>query len=264
MFELFYSLLLAMGLSSLLALLAHLKKALTPGALLLAWFFSVVITFLSGIGGFTILCAVFVFTIAADKIGKSKLKREKSEVRSPIQIFANVGTGTLAILICGILGLFFEGFFLYACVMAASLADSMASGIGILSRKDPFCLFTRTRIPRGQSGGVSLLGTAASFLGGSIIAAFHFLFTGNILHSLLVALCGFLGSIADSFFGTYLQAKFLCAGKKAHYTEKRVCHGVPAKLVSGVSWIDNNMVNLFNNIFSLCVGFIIVLLLPLS
>ena len=173
MLELIYLFLLAVGLSGLLALLAHMKKALTPGALLLAWSFSVIITFLSGFGGFTILCAVFIFTILADKIGKSKSKREKSEVRNPMQIFANVGTGTLVILICATFGYFMEGFFLYACAMAASLADSMASGIGILSKKDPISLFNRTRIPKGQSGGVSLLGIGASLLGGTMTFSFY-------------------------------------------------------------------------------------------
>lgn len=264
MLELIYLFILAVGLSGLLALLAHMKKALTPGALLLAWSFSVIITFLSGFGGFTILCAVFIFTILADKIGKSKSKREKSEVRNPMQIFANVGTGTLVILICATFGYFMEGFFLYACAMAASLADSMASGIGILSKNDPVSLFTRTRIPKGQSGGVSLLGIGASLLGGVIIALLHFLFTRDLLHSGIVALAGLIGSIADSFFGTFLQGKFVCQGKDAHYTEKRICHGKPAQLTHGFAWIDNNMVNLFNNLFSALFGLILLLLIPIS
>ncbi|MBR4865307.1 MAG: DUF92 domain-containing protein [Clostridia bacterium] len=263
MLELFYYCLLAVGLSCLLALFAHLKKALTAGALLMAWSFSVIITLLSGIGGFTILCAVFVFTILADKIGKRKTKREKPEVRAPIQILSNVGTGTLVILICAAFNLSMEGFFLYACAMAASLADSMASGIGILSKKDPVCLFTRTRVPRGQSGGVSLLGIGASLLGGLIIAGFHFIFTENLLHSGLVALAGLIGSLADSFFGTFLQGKFICKGKESHYTEKRFCHGKPAQLTHGYAWIDNNMVNLFNNLFSALFGLILLLLIPI-
>ena len=264
MLELVYSFLLAAGLSCLLAMLAHMKKSLTTEALLLAWTFSVIITFLSGIGGFTILCAVFVFTILADKIGKSKVKHEKSETRTPIQIFANVGTGTLVILVCAAFGFFMEGFFLYACAMAASLADSMASGIGILSKQDPVCLFTRTRVPKGQSGGVSPLGIGASLLGGVIIGSFHLLFTGDLLHSLLVALAGLVGSIADSFFGTFLQGKFICQGKESHYTEKRICHQKPAKLIHGYAWIDNNVVNLFNNLFALFFGLILLLLIPIA
>ena len=57
---------------------------------------------------------------------------------------------------------------------------------------------------------------------------------------------GFLGALADSFYGALLQGKYVCSVNGA-YTEKRFCHGKEARLTGGFRVIDNNAVNLMNN-----------------
>ena len=244
--------------ASILALLAFLKKSLTRPALLLAWASAVVITYTGGIGGFLILAATFVFTILADKIGRTRVERKKSECRRIVQIVANVGTGTVLILLFYLLGLEGNGFYLYAAAMAASLSDSMASGIGVLQKRDPVSVVTWKRIPRGRSGGVSLTGLAASLAGSLIIAAIYLCFSGKFVGALFVCAAGFLGALADSFYGALLQGKYICA-VDGDYTEKRFCHGREARLTGGFRIIDNNAVNLMNNITAAALGALFLL-----
>ena len=237
---------LAILAASALAFFALLKKSLTKPALLLAWISAIVIGYSGGVGGFLILCAVFLFTILADKIGRTRAERQKSECRKLVQIVANVGTGSVLILLLSLTGHPGTGFFLYAASMAASLSDSMASGIGVLQKRDPVSVVTWKRIPRGRSGGVSATGLAASFLGSMIVAALYAAFSGNLPAALFVCAAGFLGALADSFYGALLQGKYVCSVNGA-YTEKRFCHGKESRLTGGFRVIDNNAVNLMNN-----------------
>jgi uncharacterized membrane protein len=57
-----------------------------------------------------------------------------------------------------------------------ALADSVASDVGVLSKKDPISLCRFRPVPRGLSGGVSLLGTAASFAATVFCAAIYLAF----------------------------------------------------------------------------------------
>ena len=246
-------LILSLLLSSALAGLALWKKALTTGGLILAWALAVVITFCGGIGAFAVLAAVFVCTIAAGKISGKKREaveaglHAKTGKRDAVQIFCNVFVGALCLLLNA---LTHKTVFLWAYggAMAASLADSMASELGVLSEKQPRDILTLRPVQKGLSGGVTLLGFGTSLLGAVIIGALCLLLRGaapSILPD--AAAAGFFAAVCDSILGSAAQVKYRCPVCGA-LTEKAVHCDVPGTPERGLPFVTNDTVNFINNV----------------
>ena len=246
-------LLLSLLLSSALAGLALWKKALTSGGLLLAWVLSCVITFCGGAAAFAVLAATFVFTILAGKlsgkIGKEIGMRlhEKAGQRDAVQIVCNVSVGT----VCLVLNVLTRrnGFlWAYCGAMAASLADSMASELGVLSKKQPRDILSMRPVETGISGGVTLLGLGTSLLGAVLIALLSLLLPGadgSILPD--AAAAGFFAALCDSILGSAVQVKYRCPVCGA-LTEKPLHCGVPGTAERGLPFVTNDTVNFINNV----------------
>ena len=190
----------AAGLSLSLSAFAYWKKALTPGGIVLACLLCILITSVGGIPAFTVLVLTLVGTVAADKAAGVRADpagvRRKSGSRDARRVFCNVGTGSASIALYLVTGM--EGFLLaYYAVMAESLADSLASKIGPLSKEEPHDIWTGERIQAGLSGGVSRLGTFSELCGAAVIAVTVFAFSGDWKKAAIVLLCGFAGAVSD-------------------------------------------------------------------
>ena len=237
------NLITSISLSLLLGSLALVKKALTPAALLVAIIFSFIIAFFGGLTPFIILVIVFLGSIITKLFNKKQIK----EKRKLIQIISNVGLPTLSIIL---FHLEKKDIYLliYASIMAESLADTLASDIGILSKKDPINILTWHRSPKGLSGNISLLGLFSSLIGSILISLIYFIGIKNdLISSLIILLSGFIGSLIDSFLGALLQVKYKCS-KCKKITEKRKHCNQKTNYYQGIKWIDNNMVNLLSNL----------------
>lgn len=174
---------------------------------------------------------------------------EKDGKRDYIQVIAN-----------GLLGLIFALLFFitkdhlfilaYAAAFAASNADTWASELGVLSKRDPVSIISFKKIERGMSGGISPLGTIASALGAGFIGIIFivgYIFQYGISTSciklfIICSLCGFIGSLIDSLMGSAIQAKYKC-NICDKYTEKKVHHGSITTPVGGISFVNNDVVN---------------------
>lgn len=267
--EYIYLFLFSLVLASLLAGVALWKKALTKPGLLLAWLLAIVIAFFGGITGWLALTATFVFTILAGKFsGKigaaigAKL-HAKSGQRDATQIICNVFLGALMLLLKGITG--WEGFyFAFGGAMAASLADSMASEIGVLNRKPPRDICTLRPVEKGISGGVTWLGLGCSLLGAAIIAVICAIgfdkghgIGGRLFAFITIA--GFLAALCDSILGSLAQGKYRC-GICGALTEKPVHCGEKGHVEKGFSFITNDVVNFLNNCIGAAVAAILYLI----
>lgn len=256
--------LLSLLLSFLLALLAYIKKAMTRDALILAFVCSFFITFCGGISSFLILTFVFLGTIIASKIGQDKRNKinqnkiEKSGKKDILEIIANVATGTLTIIIYGITK---NEIFLimYDSIMAESLADSLASDIGVLSKKKPINIKTLKIGEPGLSGNISLLGLISSLIGSFIIGLLYFIFNRNIYALLIITICGFLGALFDSYLGAFIQVKYKCP-KCGEITEQKIHCKTKTEYCKGNKKINNDLINLLSNIFSGLISYLILML----
>mmetsp|Transcript_13343 Transcript_13343/g.23904 ORF Transcript_13343/g.23904 Transcript_13343/m.23904 type:complete len:287 (+) Transcript_13343:175-1035(+) len=256
------SIIRAVAIAALMAHRGRKRKSLTPSGAMAAF----VVGFLSiacGMRGFLLLLFYLVGTKATKYKNQLKSNLDQSSAESSCR-------GPSQVLACSVFGVIFQLAHVYyygqessidfsqspqasslACALiahhATSLADTLASELGILSKSQPILITTGRRVPPGTNGGVTLLGTGFSALGGLIIGiAAVILDTINGLHVQPLSYvmfgisCGILGSIVDSILGATLQVTHFDPEKKV------VCNGslVPASVhISGRDVLSNAQVN---------------------
>ena len=137
----------------------------------------------------------------------------------------------------------------FVAAIAEALADTVASGIGVISGK-AYDVFRRKTCEPGISGGMSLLGTVSSLLAAAIIAFFAYLFGRiNGAEVVIVILSAFLGAIFDSFLGSVVQVKYKCKSCGKVLEREEHC-GERTEKYSGVKFVNNDVVNLLGTLFA--------------
>ncbi|MZP43416.1 DUF92 domain-containing protein [Heliobacterium gestii] len=266
--------LLGLALSALIAALAYRRRSLSAsgvaGAILVG-------TLIFGFGGWVwglTLVAFFIYGSAlskykeAQKSAVAEEKFDKGSRRDFGQALANGGFGA----VLAVLHFLFPAepafFAAFVGTMATVNADTWATEIGVLSRRPPRLITTGRVVPPGTSGGVTLVGTLATLLGGLLIGLTVWLFVGvqELWRSgaadlvgrfwiLPAAVAGGLGgSLFDSLLGATVQTMYVNAetGKE---TEKKVSRsGVKNRFSRGLPFMDNDMVNFISSAFGAAVA----------
>ena len=245
---------------------ANKKKALTVGGILAALAVDIIISITLGNSGFLLLLAFFAFGILTDKVKKKykKTKQNKKEptekrgdCRDQIQVLANSLVATICAIFFGITN---NRIFVitFAASLAEALADTVASGIGVLNPK-AYDLFRMKPCKPGISGGMSILGTFTSLLASLLMAVFASLLglvaTNEIA---IVMFCAFLGGIFDSFLGSLAQVKYTCTVCGELVEREEHC-GKPTTHYSGMKMMSNDLVNLLGTAFSAILALILVI-----
>ncbi|MCA9942776.1 MAG: DUF92 domain-containing protein [Ardenticatenaceae bacterium] len=244
---------LAFFLSGLVAVLAYWRGSLAVSGAASAL---LVGTIIFGFGGWVwgVLLALFFISSSLLSHYKEKEKQavaekfDKGHRRDWGQVLANGGAGTIVALLQG----FFPSLLwlpLFVGAMATVTADTWATELGTLSQKPPRLITTGRAVPVGTSGGISLFGTAVSFIGGLLIGfTTGLLSQTNILGLTLTGgLGGLAGSLFDSFLGATVQQIYYCDHCQKE-TEKKVhCHQ-PTRPLRGWRWMNNDLVNFFSSI----------------
>lgn len=237
---------------SIFAFLAWREKALNFSGAIGAIFVGTAIFIGTGIKGFILLTAFFVTSSFLSKWKREQKKTveqivAKGDARDWLQVLANGGIPAL----CSLFYYFQEDplwIFAFAVSLACSTADTWASEIGVLSKKDPFLIFSFKRVRKGTSGAYSLLGTFAGFLGAVFIgfmAKMLWIQTLSIKSTIWIIGLGIIGMIVDSILGKYVQEKYQCTS--CHLiTEKKYHCGNPAHFVGGIRYVNNDAVNILS------------------
>lgn len=256
-FSLPFSMRLVIALAAVLVigLIAYRKRQLNLSGVVAAVVMGAAATVM---GGFTSLSLYLFFLISAAVIGKlSKRIRgldrihKKGGRRDAVQVLANGGAALAAMLIHA-----FDSNPVYLAVFTACLAeacsDTWASEIGVLSKSEPVSILTFTKVPKGLSGGVSLLGTCSAMLSSVLYGIFAFSCYDGINLSLVmvVIFSSFAGVMTDSVLGATLQAHFYDEKEDIITEHSRDREGNALKLVRGLRFMDNDMVNLTSNIIT--------------
>lgn len=169
---------------------------------------------------------------------------EKGHARDALQVLANGGVVALAAF-----GSWLSSdprwFVLGLGAVAAVTADTWATELGTLSQTPPRSVITGRSVGPGASGGVTLLGTAASIAGGLLIGGVGALFVEEPPRALIAgAVAGSFGSLLDSLLGATCQRHYWDPVHR-ELTEKSERDGRPLSLRRGVPWVNNDVVNLF-------------------
>ena len=226
------------------------RKNLTRGGTIAAIFLDIAVSISLGNLGFLLLLIFLVLGILTDKLKKknANLKEEKSSHRDASQVLAN---GLVPIVCAAMYFAIGERAFLLAFVaaLAEALGDTAASSLGSYSR-NTFDLFKFRKCEQGISGGVSFIGTIAAFTFSTIIPLVALAFSLiSITEMLVITAISIAGVFFDSLLGSLLQAKYRCTVCNS-LTEKREHCATPAKLVSGIRFINNDTVNALATLFA--------------
>jgi len=257
---------LYIGLSLLTPFVLKILNVLTNKAAVLLGVLLFIVLYWGSYRMFLSLLLIFSVVVVVDLFFGKKSKsvtieiNQKNGARDAIQIMANCLIAVIAVILCQIADnvLFTVVFF---ATISEAVGDSMASDIGVLSKRCPVDICTLKPIEPGLSGGVSALGFFASLIMCLYCAiVYYFLFNRNIMFSMVIVFSAVFGVICDSIIGSKLQAKYMCVccGK---ITEKNIHCDMNTVLVSGIKILDNCMVNFVSNIISAIVSTLIMVLI---
>lgn len=242
-----------------LVLLSVKKRLLTLAGALLALLLLLDILAFGGYAPAVYVILVFLLSGIGGMLAPRKEGGGKHPPRGIRQVAANGGVAGICLLLYGI----FDTLPLlvgYYAAIAEFFTDTLASDIGIRAKGRPFDLARMKRTERGRSGGVSLLGTAASLLG-ALVCLLLALGAGlSPKAAVIAAAASFLGMLCDSILGSLLQAKYTCTVCAA-YTEKPFHCGTAAEKTGGLAIVTNSTVNLLSNVFAALLAILLALLI---
>ena len=180
------------------SILSIKKKSLDREGVLIGNIIGLLFYIIGGLQKFLVIALFFVVADACTRLSR-KNRAVSHEKRTTGNILGNSGAAFIALLINSEIAFF--------GAVAAALADTLSSEIGLLSKSKPRLITSLEKVEAGTDGGVTLLGLIASVAGAAIIGAIYFYWTGNMLVLPVIILAGFIGSIADSFFGALFETK---------------------------------------------------------
>jgi uncharacterized protein (TIGR00297 family) len=239
-------------LSTVIAIVGVRTRALTVSGGIAA---IVVGTATLGFGGGAVAAAVIGFFLSGSVLSRvggerartARAMAQKGSTRDAVQVFANGGVGA-ACSLCAALWPVAAPAWVAAAVgsLIAVSADTWSTEIGVLSKAPPRSIVNGRIVAPGTSGGVSMLGYAASVAGGAAIGALASLFApSRPVLSWLVggAIVGLIGATIDSLLGASVQSAWRCDACGESCESGRHQCGAATRRVRGVAWIDNDAVN---------------------
>lgn len=200
------------------------------------------------VGGSVFACSAWLGTLplllffaTASLLGRLP-GRPAHSARSARQVAANGGAVVLASVWWGIGHAGAAASALLAAIASAN-ADTWATEIGARWGGAPRRLLIGGPLVAGQSGGMSLVGTAAGGAGALLLGSSAALL--GLPHWWTITAAGFGGSVLDSLLGATVQARFRCSacGATIEHGTHAACAHAQAERLHGWPPFDGDMVN---------------------
>ncbi len=240
---------------------AFIKKQLTVAATIAAFVVGITLYFCGGWTFLTCLYTFFISSTIVSSVKKSYKKKKtsgihhKSGKRDIVQVLAN----SLIAIILAFIYYFTKNEIYYIAVFIAFAcfnADTWASELGIISKKDNIYILGFKKVQKGISGAVTLYGLVCSLIGSFLVALIYLVIHADIKTVLIITLFGFIGSFFDSIMGQLFQVLYF--DKELNkLTEKKYNGEKENEIVKGFEIINNDAVNFIAPIISVTI-FILV------
>ena len=239
--------------SFIIAFPAYLRHRLSNDGLLTAL---VVGTLIYGFGTY-LTWSIMIGFFLLGSIFKNKVRKQEQRGRTSIQVIANSFVALVSVILFEITQQ--EAWFMIALIMfIGSASDTLGSEIGTRLKGKTFFITNGELVPVGLSGGISIQGTLASFLGSALLSfiavSLRWVFpplsltqsyySSPFLDFLLLGGMGFLTSILDSYLGALFQAKYMTAETSQLSDDQ---YDKKSQLYAGFSWMTNDLVNTISN-----------------
>jgi uncharacterized protein (TIGR00297 family) len=208
-----------------------------------------------GLGGIPWAVLLLTFFVSSSALSKAFSQRKramnekfsKGSQRDWQQVLANGGLGVCLVLLYFLFPEEDWIWIAYVGAMAAVNADTWATEVGVLSRTPPRLITTGEVVERGTSGGITLVGSLAAFLGSLLVSMVAAFITPKINAPLFIlggSLGGVAGALVDSVIGAAVQGIYFCPSCKKE-TERHPLHSCGTKTtpVRGWRWVNNEVVN---------------------
>jgi uncharacterized protein (TIGR00297 family) len=229
-------------------------------------------TVVFGAGGLPLAIPLVFFFVSSSYLSRLKNSRKTEALKlagkiGPRDIWQVLANGFMAALSVVIYVYTGEPVWLavYLACIAEATADTWATEFGTLSKSPPVLILTFKKVPAGQAGGISILGTVPAGVGAVMITAVGFI-TMNIMPGestfnwssfIVIAVAGFLGSVIDSVLGASIQSQYECTvcGKMV---ERNFHCDRKSNLVRGFRIINNDMVNFLSTLSAGLLAYLII------
>ena len=234
-------------------------------------------TTIFGVGGLDWTVPLLTFYLLSSILSKLGHKRkakfdlvfEKGSQRDAGQVYANGGVAWIMMVLYSLTDDPYI-FFAYLGTLAAVQADTWATEIGTMWPNAKARLITTFKdVPVGTSGGVSIPGTSASFIGSLFVCSSAVLMDVSWVHKLgivqsllVIGVSGLIASLVDSFFGATVQAQYYdpIRQKVTERTHSVAPDGslVANELLKGYHFVNNDLVNTLCAISGSAVAYMVV------
>ena len=240
-------------------------KSLTLSGSIAAFIVGCCVALGFGWRGLVLLGAFFVSSSLWSKFKKTKKEQlveilEKGERRDWLQVMANGAVTSIAALLFYVTGNdMWQMAFIIS--LAAANADTWASEIGVLSKRQPIHIFSLKAVEKGTSGAVSILGLLSSLGGSILIVAISSILlpVSSTAIFLFMIVCGLAGSLIDTILGALVQVIYKCA-QCGIITEKSMHCGQNTTMIKGISFINNDAVNLLSIMLATLLGALVFII----
>lgn len=197
------------------------------------------VTFVA-VGGWMWLIPAILFFLPSSllsMVGRDRKQKlvhltHRTDERDIIQVLANGGIAWILALAFGLTGASWL-YWMFLGSFAASAADTWATELGSLSARRPRMILSGKQVLPGTSGAVTLRGLVASIAGSAVVVIPSLIWAPDgqpIYFIAAMVVTGFVGAAVDSLAGATIQTRY--------------AESLNGEIIGGISWVNNDVVNL--------------------